>query len=160
MSDGKTHLRNWWFGWAGEIPVSIFVITQTNPYVGIGSNVGYLLGRWFDPDMDQFGTTGAESRMVKELPLVGYVFFAISSIYGAIFRSSHRSFITHFPVVSTIIRLFFLFFWMAIPYYLHWISYTSWQGQLYLGILGGLSLADALHYMADILSSEFKHKKR
>jgi uncharacterized metal-binding protein len=160
MSDGKTHLRNWWVGWVGEIPLSIIAINQTNPYIGIGSNVGYLLGYVFDPDMDQFGTTGAESRMVNKLPIIGYLFFSISSIYGAVFRHNHRSFITHFPVVSTIIRLFFLFFWMIIPYYLHWIRYEDWQGQVYLGILGGLSLADALHYIADILSSEFKHKKR
>jgi uncharacterized metal-binding protein len=160
MSDGKSHLKNWWIGWIAEIPASVFMGIQVNPYIGIGSNVGYLLGRWVDCDMDSFGTTGAESRMVKELPIIGYVWFAQSSVYGAIFRSMHRSFITHFPGISTIIRLIFMFFWIGILYYFHWIVYAEWQGYLFLGVFIGLSYADTLHYLADILSSEFKKKRK
>lgn len=160
MSSGIQHLRNWWLGWIVEIPASVFIGIQMNPYVGIGTNIGYFFARYFDPDMDSFGATGAESRMVRELPIIGYLFFAISSVYGAIFRSMHRSFITHFPGVSTIIRLFFMFFWIGILYYFHVITYEVWQGYLFLGVFIGLSYADTLHYLADILSSEFKRNRK
>lgn len=89
--------------------------------------------------------------MVNELPILGHVMYGISSTYGSIFRRHHRSFITHFPFVSTLIRLIFVF---IIPFvigdsYLQ-INFIG-NGWLWfwVGIWIGLSQADSIHWYLD-----------
>lgn len=96
--------------------------------------------------------SASESRAVNELKILGYPLFGISSMYGAIFRRKHRSFLTHFPVISTLIRLLFVFGWW-VPF-LYWkgiIIYEPWQLEAFIYALWGLSQADLIHYLADMI---------
>jgi uncharacterized metal-binding protein len=114
---------------------------------GIGWLVGYGLGRWIDPDLDQIGITAAEGRMVNEIPILGTLLVGYSSIYGAVFRRHHRSFITHFPVVSTAIRAVYFFWWL---YFAINVLY-DYQLLFLVGVFIGLSIADTIHYVLDMV---------
>jgi hypothetical protein len=118
--------------------------------LGLGYLVGYSLGRWCDPDWDLMGTNNAEGRMVNEIPLLGHILYGVSSSYGSIFRRYHRSWITHFPVLSTIVRLVFL---LAVPFgYLDAYGINFIGGGwvwLWVGLLAGLSHADGIHWWLD-----------
>lgn len=149
MPDGLTHFRYYKYGLLAEIPISIslcFVDVQ----FGIGNFIGYFCGRWVDPDWDILGANNAEGRMINELPLIGHFLFGISSTYGSIFRRHHRSFITHFPFVSTAIRWWFV---MLLPYLITGkLGYEFFLGveQFWIGTWVGLSQADGIHWRLDV----------
>ena len=115
---------------------------------GAGVFCGYEMGTYVTPDWDIMGTTKDEGRMVNELPILGHILFGISSMYGSIFRKHHRSFITHFPFVSTSIRHLLLFWWI------YWQSYLfnlRLALPFFLGVFVGNSMADAIHWWADMV---------
>ena len=116
--------------------------------------MGYSFHRWCDNDWDILGTNKAESRAIHELKILGYLLYGVSSIYGAIFMRHHRSIRTHFPIVSTIIRLLFVFWWIIPLYYFGYIHYAFWQLEVFIGFLLGLSQADMIHYFADLIWKE------
>jgi hypothetical protein len=122
---------------------------------GLGYFLGYTFHRWCDNDLDLMGVSGAEGRMVNELPIIGHIFFGASSAYGSWFRKKHRSFLTHFPVVSTIIRLIFFF---SVPFILldGWGVNLIGNGWVWLwvGFLAGLSHADTIHYYHDLMNTK------
>ena len=99
------------------------------------------------------GANGAEGRMVNEIPIFGHFLFGISSTYGSIFRKHHRSFWSHFPIVSTAIRLVFVGFVPFLIFNNFGISLVSngWY-KFHLGIWAGLSQADTIHYVLDKLN--------
>lgn len=138
-------------GYKISIPASMLLFIYEWK-AGIGYFVGYSFHRWCDNDLDLMGVSGAEGRMVNELPLIGHLMFGASSAYGSLFRKKHRSFWTHFPVVSTLIRLVFFF---TVPF----IFLDSWGINLigggwvwfWLGFFAGLSHADGVHYTLDLL---------
>jgi uncharacterized metal-binding protein len=169
LAKGEHHYIAWKFVWIFVIPISILsgigiYYWESNVYYGIIFTafilIGFFLGRWISPDWDQISTTSDEARMVKEIPVLGIVLYAFSSVYGAIFRSMHRSWITHFPGLSTILRLLFLFWWVIALYVIGIIEYQDWQWYLYMGVFCGLTISDLLHTFLDVLSSLFKNKKR
>ena len=117
---------------------------------GFGNIVGYTFHRYCDNDWDIMGTNNAEGRMVNELWLIGHFLYGISSTYGSIFRKYHRSIITHFPYLSTAIRMFFVFlipFTILDGYGVNLIG-NNWH-LFWLGFWNGLSNADAIHYYLD-----------
>ncbi len=120
-----------------------------NPIFGMASLSGYFFGRYCDCDWDILGTNQAESRAIHELKILGYLIYGISSIYGAIFMRHHRSFQTHFPWFSTLIRLLFLFWWIPILYWFDYIKFDWWQMWLGLGFWFGLGMSDLPHFLAD-----------
>jgi hypothetical protein len=101
------------------------------------------------------GTNNAEGRLVNEIPVLGHLFYGLSSAYGSMFRKYHRSFITHFPGISTLIRL--LFFGL-IPFLIcDNLGINLIGGGWYIiwvGIWVGLSQADAIHYVLDKVYSD------
>ena len=122
----------------------------SDPLAGLSHFIGYSLHRYVENDWDCVIMTASESRAVNELKIFGYPIFGISSIYGAVFRKKHRSFLTHFPVVSTLIRLFFLLGWWLLPLYFYGkIIYEPWHLKVFVYGLWGLSQADMIHWMAD-----------
>lgn len=159
MPDGVTHYKIYKRGTPLPVAVaffSFFVFRDYAPPLGI--LVGYFIGRWIDPDLDQMGATAAEGRMVNELPIVGWFFYGWWSIYGSIFRRHHRSFWTHYPGVSTIIRLAWGFWWTPLLVYFGWVR-NGWDTSLFLlmvGVFIGQTIADALHYIADVRSGEMR----
>lgn len=109
---------------------------QTSLFLAIGSLIGLIL----TPDLDQ-----AESHRG--------LWKRIWWIYGRMF--SHRSFLSHFPVISTIIRLLYIF---SIPAFIIWwyVNIPESYLHLILIIIIGLIASDTIHYIADILTSEIK----
>lgn len=149
MPDGVTHYFFFKYGYVVEIPLSIFLLF-INWKFALGNIIGYSFHRWCDNDLDLMGANSAEGRQVNELPVIGHFMFGVSSMYGSIFRKHHRSFITHFPFVSTAIRMFF-FFIFPLTVLDSWGINTIGNGWIYfhLGFYFGLSSADTIHYTLD-----------
>lgn len=133
------------------IPLSL-LLASYDWRLGAGNLIGYSLGRWVDPDWDLMGTNNAEGRMVNEVPIIGHFLYGISSSYGSMFRKYHRSFITHFPFVSTIIRLFFV---GIVPFLICDNLGINLIGGgwyiIWIGIWIGLSQADLIHWFLDTI---------
>lgn len=147
MPDGKTHFEYYTRGWVAILPTSIILSVGINPILGVSTMLGYALGRWIDPDLDQVSITSAEGRILNDFRILGYIMVGYSTIYGAVFRKHHRSFITHFPFVSTAIRLLYFFWWV---YFLR-NTWHPWYWMVILGVWIGLSVADTVHYLLDNL---------
>lgn len=136
-------------GYRVEIPLSLFLAFVDFQF-SLGNLAGYSCGRWIDPDWDIFGSNNAEGRMVNEIPILGHFLYGVSSTYGSIFRRMHRSTITHFPGISTLIRLVFVFLF---PFILgdyigiNFIGNGWWK--FWMGFWAGLSQADGIHWFLD-----------
>lgn len=151
MPPGFAHYNFFKSGYILEIPTASYIALQ-DPVAGLSHFIGYSMHRYVENDWDCVVMSASESRAVNELKLFGYPLFGISSIYGAIFRKHHRSFFTHFPLVSTLIRLLFVFGWWLIPLYWYGvISYETWHLKVFIYGLWGLSQADFIHWLADKL---------
>lgn len=146
MPDGLTHKRFYDLGWAVCLPISISLFATGNYFFASGLLAGYGLGRYIDPDLDQIGITSSEGRIVNELSIVGKIIVGYSTIYGAVFRRYHRSFLTHFPGISTSIRLLYFFWWL---YFVIGTLY-DWQILVGVGAFFGLSFADSIHFTLDM----------
>jgi len=136
------------------VPASIGIMF-INLYAGMGFLSGYFFHRWCDNDWDIMGASSSEGRMVNELPIVGHFLFGISSTYGSVFRKTHRKFVSHFPFFSTLIRLMFL--GVPIFFFLKSFDFDFMQEWFQLGLLFfwlGLSFADSIHYLLDLLVGE------
>lgn len=141
-------------GYLIALPVSVATLMY-NFRGGLGYLVGYSLHRYVDNDWDIFGSNNAEGRLVNEIPILGHFLYGISSVYGSIFRRYHRSWITHWPGISTLIRLIFLFF---IPFVVgdgYGINFIGggWVW-FWVGMWAGLSQADGIHLYHDIKNTK------
>jgi len=149
MPNGSTHYWYYKKGYFLEVPLSIG-LSFVDWKFALGNLAGYSFHRYCDPDWDLMGTNNSEGRMANELPVVGNILFGVSSIYGSVFRRHHRSFLTHFPLVSTLIRLIFVF---GIPFFLFDYFGINLIGNgwimFHLGFVAGLSQADAIHWYLD-----------
>ena len=155
MSDGKTHHLIWKRNWRWVPLLSLASLWIGNFLIAVCVPLGYFLGRYLDPDLDQPTVTSSEGRMINELPVFGYLLFGYWSIYGGVLRRKHRSFWTHFPGVSTLCRMVYQFWWIfPIIYINNW--FYGWIFQIFLGIWIGLSYADFLHWIEDIRSKEVR----
>ena len=117
--------------------------------IEVGILLGYELGAYVDPDWDLMGTSASEGRVVNNLPIIGHFIFGLSSIYGSIFRKYHRSFITHFPGVSTSLRHLLLF---GQGYFEIYRSSRdlAWLIMTFIGVFIGNSVSDAIHWYLDM----------
>lgn len=168
MSDGQTHHRVWRRNLLLVPPLTVITYLATDGLgvicftkfclsasviISAGVPTGYLMGRYIDPDLDQMGTTAAEGRLVNEIPILGHFLYGHWSTYGSIFRKHHRSIITHFPVLSTIIRIIYQFYPLFILIWAkEWFHISI--PLFFFGILIGLSFADFLHWYKDVTSGE------
>jgi len=149
MPDGQIHYHYYMKGYRVTIPVALLLVGWDWKF-SLGYLAGYSLGRWIDPDWDLMGTNNAEGRLVNELPVVGHYLFGKSSMYGSAFRKFHRSFITHFPGISTAIRLAFVGYEPFIIGDYFGINFIGdgWH-KFWIGLWVGLSQADAIHWFLD-----------
>lgn len=86
--------------------------------------------------------------------------------YSKSFR--HRSPWTHWPVVSTIVRILYLMGWLALGLIPAALVWQAWGGSLEapiitardfmagLAMLWGLMISDSLHWLMDVISSRWK----
>lgn len=149
MPDGATHYRYYKKGYPIMLPLSI-ILTLIDWKMGVGLVVGYSIHRYCDNDWDIMGTNNAEGRAVNELPILGHFIYGISSTYGSIFRRHHRSFITHFPFVSTVIRLIFVLSPIFIIGDYSGVNFIGdgWY-KFWVCLWVGLSIADTIHWYLD-----------
>lgn len=150
MPSGEIHYNYFKKGYKITIPIAL-LLSALDWKLSIGYFIGYSFHRYCDNDWDIFGSNNAEGRMVNELPVLGHFLYGISSTYGSIFRRKHRSFLTHFPVISTLIRLVFV---GAIPFILgdyYGINFigNGWH-MFHIGFWAGLSQADGIHWYLDL----------
>lgn len=154
MPSGETHLKGWIVGWGISAPTSIFIYSQY-PVIGISTMAGYSLGLILDNDADQIAITKSESRALK-IPVLGWVWVGYWTMYGAIFRRMHRSFWTHFPGVSTGIRLIYLFLPLTYFLYTGKIIWKDWYSDVIFGLWIGLSISDGIHWLFDLFVKDKK----
>lgn len=139
MPDGKTHAIL-------TVATSSTLFSASNYLevpldVSISLVAGCLVGLILTPDLDQ-----AESRK----GLWAIFWFP----YGKLIK--HRDIWSHFPILSTVIRLIYMF---SVPLFLLWWNYRiedwgHWNYILY-AILGLIS-ADTIHFLADIITTKIK----
>lgn len=132
------------------------------PALGLGGAAtgllvfGALTGLVMNPDLDVDGGSDA-FRIVRSLggPILSAAWRVFWFPYAKL--ASHRSFWSHFPVVSTLIRVAYLSAFIC-PVSLGILSYLGWPwptlDQLTpLGFwLLGLMLSDAVHFIHDNLA--------
>lgn len=152
MPSGVVHYK--WFkrGYMFIVPSSLLLCFWDVRF-GLGNLFGYSFHRYCDNDWDIMGVNEAEGRAVRELPVVGLYLFGVSSVYGAVFRKRHRKPETHWPYLSTIIRLLFVFAWPFITLYGYGINPLDWY-VFWLGFWNGLSLADGIHWALDMRAKD------
>jgi hypothetical protein len=176
MSDGIRHHELWRQGWSTALPLSLAVYGASdllrpawacsqigcfagNDFYTIGTLLGYGFGMFVNPDADQVSITHAEGLMINKIPILGHFLYGYWQIYGSIFRKHHRSFWTHFPIISTIIRFVYQFWAVyAILIFSH-IS-SPWIYQTLAGIFLGMCYSDYLHWLEDKRSGEKKHSRK
>jgi hypothetical protein len=150
MSTGVVHYKYYMGGYKFAVPISALSVLL-DWRAGLGYIMGYSMHRWCDPDWDLMGTNGAEGRLVNEIPLLGHILYGVSSSYGSIFRKHHRSWMTHWPVISTLIRLIFVL-WLPLvvgdSYGVNFIG-DGWLW-FWAGLWAGLSHADSIHFYLDL----------
>lgn len=150
MPNGLVHYAYYMKGYWVEIPLTLSLVFIDWQFA-LGNIVGYSFHRYVDNDLDLMGVNSAEGRQVNELPIIGHILFGLSSIYGSLFRKYHRHWITHFPGISTFIRLFIIFlfpFLVLDGYGVNFIG-NGWH-KFWIGFWMGLSQADGIHYYLDL----------
>lgn len=157
----------------------LFYIPSVNGYVlefWFWMNFWYYAGRVVDPDLDLIGVSAAEGRALRNMGLMGTLFFGYSSFYAALMQyvarkfkikglfGSHRSWLTHSPI-GTLIRIFFInaplaylyqMVGMALAYGLN-INFRFADSDLavfFAAQIVGLGIADGIHVYLDNHYSE------
>lgn len=136
------------------VSASHFVIKEPKDLglVAIGLGLGFLLS----PDLDVDGGFIAFGKL-KRIPVVGRLLASVWRIawYPYALLMPHRSFLSHFPIFSTLIRYCYLFLVAyAISFLfrydeqlLAWITVVGFR--TWLLILYGNTLADSSHWIMD-----------
>lgn len=148
MSSGKAHNTITKFA---VIPTVIVTARLFDMPAALVTSLGCLSGIILTPDLDQEGINCTEWQIVKKSAGLGFLWLMFWYPYAMIIP--HRHFLSHFPVISTLIRLIYVLF---IPFVLSvYFGYTNvWYTLLpHIGyFFMGLCVSDTLHYLADILT--------
>lgn len=154
MPIGKDHLILWkryknicvFFGVV--LTAAVVYYTGDLQWSLLSSSVlGYLLGYYIDPDLDQPSMTAAEWRMVRDFKILGYIFIAWWMPYSII---KHRSVLSHSLAFSTAIRLAWLLLFPPLALLIYYFrGYALEYYQFFVGIFIGLAMADSIHILAD-----------
>lgn len=147
MAKGVIHLK-WW---KRMIPLSIIIsigLMFISPLFAIMFFIGYLAGEpILSADLDQVGLTNTEGNWMRKFGIFGVLFVMFWMPYAFIFP--HRSFLSHFPIVSDLVRIAYL---LLIPAILWWYYQMPISNTMLLGLGGvvaGLSLSTTIHYILD-----------
>lgn len=154
MPNGNTHYRFWKAGRAIVLPASFVSVIFIHPAFGTGMALGYMAGNYVTPDWDDPSITKEEGRMIRDFKILGWILYGYSSIYGAVFKGNHRHFLSHFPFISTAIRLFYLLWWILLLDF----EIEPWMYLVLLGVFFGLGFSDTIHSLADMIFIERNSK--
>lgn len=172
MPSGNTHAALTALA-AGGIYLGMTVYGYTNMTV-YAATLGCMAGVLITPDLDVDQPTRSNYVMYREAGLLpGAIWRALWLPYGL--AIGHRSWVSHFPVISTLIRLAYLgviawFIWFSWSFRMSVTSYANPPAMVFIPPLpawwpwavAGLMVSDVLHWAADVSSTAVKrwlHKK-
>lgn len=149
MASGKVHNA---VSVIASVPTGLAVTALYGPGPGAISALGCLLGIAVGPDNDMLTITEYEWWIVKKTMGLGYVWLGYWGPYATIFK--HRSFWSHFPVVSTAIRILYIIPILYIISLVINIPFWDFLWDTFWWIGVGLMVSDTLHW---ILDNVFRH---
>ena len=117
-----------------------------------------LVGQVLSPDLDQEDLTRSDWIVLRRLgPFAG---LWLAYFYPYAWLIPHRSAISHFPVISTAIRIIYLC--APLWFIRDWIAakMTVEIAVFLTGCLTGLMVSDTAHYYMDLWSTSKKRKAR
>ncbi len=124
--------------------------TLADPLIASACALGCLSGVFITPDLDQQTRSMSESLLIRRTFGLGYLWLLLWFPYAKLIK--HRSPLSHFPVLGTAGRLFYMALWLAIPAYFG-IRLTAPSPEIW-PLLGwgalGLALSDFGHWIFDL----------
>ena len=183
MPDGKTHTTA---SVMLALTSSVAMLAKGVPTdIVIYGAAGCLSNVLLSPDLDIDSGYIGDGIVRKYLGgFIGWVWRTVWLPYSKVVK--HRSVVSHFPVIGTVVRLFYLYFWYqaismtinvalffagwSIPVYQMplkemlsaWAGTTLWTpvgADTYFFVLG-LCTSDTLHAVMDVMSTGIKATRR
>jgi uncharacterized metal-binding protein len=159
MPDGKTHERlRASFSPIIVVECSLALWYGLSPTVSASLMLGYLSGKYLEPDLDIDHITESEIHIYQDFGfLVGRAWSAYWWPYAKIVP--HRSWVSHWPFISTAFRLLY-FIWpgcvasykfQSVTLFLQFISTAE-----FIAFYLGLAQSDLIHITADIIKSSMR----
>ena len=105
MANGKVHKQANIAG--GAFMTAIAYILFGQPDIVIGAFIGSLVGTIVTPDLDLV----VPSNFFSRLPIINFLWMCLWWPYKKAVK--HRSFVSHSPFVSTVLRLLYMLAWFA-----------------------------------------------
>lgn len=154
MATGEIHWEYWKKFFVFIIAIFIWLLLSGfQVYLAVGFLLGYALGYLIDPDLDMTNMTSSKRRWKQTI--IGYPVYLWWQVYAytvARMFGGHRAFLNHFPFISTAVRLVWVFL-PAIGYFTI-AGFPEFSLSVLLALSGiyvGLSLADTLHFVLDVV---------
>lgn len=149
MAWGKTHLKiNKYM--APVVFAGTFALTL-NPTDALLVSVGfYLIGSFVHPDLDLHLVTHTCRKIYEWCPTIGFIWRMYWTPYSRLIP--HRSWVSHAPIIGTLIRLLYL-----LPVTLPAAYYVP---GLFIWIIVGLGISDLVHYSVDITTSWVRKREK
>lgn len=140
---------------AATIPIAFLTQPTETALLYTG---GVVLGIFMTPDLDQ-----SEIHAVTPQEMVGnilgeipeYIWRFIWYPYGMLIK--HRSWMSHLPIIGTVLRLAYLYGWYLFVMWMFRLDVVWYQPPLALVV--GLCGADTLHFILDQLPFFRENKK-
>jgi len=163
MSSGKVHIK------ASLILASGFslgAIIDSNPQMLL-SVAGALTGIMISPDLDVDSGNVSNKILRKNIGWVAEKTWN-GFWYGYKKSFKHGQFGSHFPIFSTLVRIFYVYFWVIlVPHSLIWFSFNTnwdliyvlkWYVKIFLNFwfIYGLMSSDLIHQILDVSTKESK----
>jgi len=169
MSSGCVHQK------ASVILAGGFLLGSLFYGPGIEYAAGALVGIMLTPDLDVDNGYIGNTIIERRLGIFGKFVSKIWDGLWYFYRKSlkHGSELSHFPIISTLFRLGYLYvFLIIIPYTIFWLAIPGawsmeselhwWNVQLaiYYRLILGLMGSDLIHWALDILTTEHAKQKK
>ena len=154
MPCGKTHAK-FSLMLAPVVAVATLAITR-DPMYAVASGLGCLAGIPLTPDLDQEGISSSEYWIIKWTLGLGFLWTMIWFPYALL--CPHRSFISHFPIISTFLRLLYLSVLAALICYFCSLRIPAFDYLIAIWAVFGLVVSDSVHWALDVkFGDPFRH---
>lgn len=156
MADGKTHESD---STAVAVPLAVVIGAATGDVAqGLFAGFGCLCGIYLTPDLDVDTKTRSKAKAIRNIPFgLGWLWVWFWYPYAKAVK--HRAWISHLPLVGTVIRLLYLF---AIPIvtgvYLEQtgtpvvttaVTFAPFWLPMFSSWVLGLAVSDLIHWVRD-----------